>query len=239
MTDRQEDTDRRRAELALTSQDAAVGVVSAVVGAALGPAGVVAAAFIGPYAVLAARRLRELQSRVADAGLQEAEIIERVSENEALAHLVASVARGTVESDSAAKRALLARAAVRALRDDAAVDVEGRFVRTAVEVDTTDVRVLAIIGEHGHAAAEVDGADDRIAPEAIAERWPGAADVIGAATATLSSSGLIESPATMNGVIMWRLTPYGWAFLDRLIAEGLENELHARQDESMGSDDAE
>ncbi len=60
---------------------------------------------------------------------------------------MANAVRGAVESDLRAKRLFLARAAIRPLQNDATVGVEARFVRTAAQLDTLDVRVLAIIGE--------------------------------------------------------------------------------------------
>lgn len=134
------DEDRLRNELALVSQEAAIYVVASVVGVTLGPAGVIAGAFLGPFAVHAAKRFRELTTEVSAAGLDADTIVERLDDDEVLSQLVAEVVRGTVESDSAAKRALLAHAAIHALTDDAAVDEEARFVRTAIEVDTFDIR---------------------------------------------------------------------------------------------------
>jgi hypothetical protein len=61
--------------------------------------------------------------------------------------MIAEVVRGTVESDLGAKRRLLARAAVHALKDDSAVNVEAVFVRTANALDTIDIHVLCCVAE--------------------------------------------------------------------------------------------
>jgi hypothetical protein len=220
----------RRDELALVYEEAAVAAASATIAAMFGPAGAVAAAFLGPFAVHAGRRFRELRARVDGAGLDDETIIGRLEENEALAHLVAEVVRGTVESDLAAKRALLARAAIRALQDDAVVDVEARFVRTAVEIDSADVRVLAIVGQRKSTDEKPKRPEGTQYVDEIMKRWPGGSEIVGASLASLTSAGLIEDPgpgALRHGP-QARITGYGREFLNRLLDEGLEDELVAR-----------
>ena len=130
-------------EWGIDAIDAAVSVVGAVAGSAFGSAGLIAAALVGPFARHALSRLTELRTRLNEAGFDEQALIRRLDEDEVLAQLVADVARGCVDSSLAAKRVLLARAAIRALNDGAVVDVEARLVRTAASVDTADIRVLA------------------------------------------------------------------------------------------------
>jgi hypothetical protein len=220
-----------RDELALVSQEAAIGVVTSIVGQSLGPAGAVVGAFLGPFAVHAAKRISELVARVDEVGLEKGTIVERLNENEALAQLVAEVVRATVESDLGAKRALLAQAAIRALRDDAAVDVEARVVRVAVAIDTVDVRVLAMVAEPPERPEPEDESQRRaegaMYPDELVARWPGAEEILSTATSSLIAAGLIENAGigTFGGETFWKLSPFGRRFLDRLLQEGLEDEL--------------
>jgi hypothetical protein len=219
-------------ELAVASQDAAIGVVTAVVGAVFGPAGAVVGALIGPYAKLAMDRLTRLRQRInRDTGLDEQEIVDRLDANAPLAHLVAEAVRGTVESDLAAKRDLLTKAVVRALEDDAVVDTENKFVRAANEIDTADVRVLRIIGEWWPNPKPLSQ---------VVDAWPGSAEVIEAAGASLTAAGLvwdssgqIRPPGAGSFPATVQLTTFGRAFLERLMADGLDQELAAMDNGSV------
>lgn len=171
---------------------------------------------------------RELRARVDAAGLDDETLVERLEGNEALAHMVAEVVRGTIESDLAAKRALLARAAIRGLKDDAVVDVEARVVRTAVEMDTADIRVLAIVGGPKTAEGALpERREGTVSVDEIIRRWPGGAEIVGASIASLTAAGLIEDPGVgaLRHSPQARITRYGREFLNRLLEEGLEDEL--------------
>jgi hypothetical protein len=217
----------RRDDLALVSQEAAIAAVTAVAAAELGPTAAVVGALVGPFAGLAAKRLRELVGKVEGAGIGRETIVGRLENNEALAQMIAEIVRGTVESELEAKRRLLARAAIRALRDDAIVDEEAVVVRTAGALDTVDVRVLSIIAR---LQDPDDGRHPLVEPEEVAVEWPGGAQSVDFAFATITAAGLVRgaAPSTLgagNGV---RLTKFGRVFLDRLLEEGLEEELRRR-----------
>jgi hypothetical protein len=129
--------------------------------------------------------------------------------------------RATVESDLVAKRALQAKAIVRALEDDATVDESAKFIRAADMIDTTDARVLAMI----------DGRGARSLAD-LAKHWPGAANILDSAVASLGGAGLIfdrtasmRPPGPGNFEARYDLTTFGRAFLEDLEAEGLEEEL--------------
>lgn len=204
--------------LALVSDEAAVGVVGAVAGATFGPLGAITAALLSPFAVHAARRIRELAARInEDTGLKQDEIRERLVADERLADLVACAVRAAIESDLRATRRLLARAVVEALKDDAKVDVEARFVRAAAALDTVDVRVLAVVGDWASASIPIAH---------IGEQWAEGAIVVGPAVAALVGEGLLAVPAEgsarSRNVERVRITSFGMAFLDRLRAEGEE-----------------
>jgi hypothetical protein len=218
----------RRDEWALTHLDAAAGLVGATVGATVGPLGSILAALIGPYGKRVAARLMGLRTRVAEE-VDDEELLRRLEESEPLAQMMAEVVRGTVESDLEAKRRLLARAAIHALKDDAIVDEERVFVRACNALDTLDVRVLVSIAAHGDDVMAHGGEDVRL-PFAEIERrtTPGTA---AATTSTLASVGMIESPATIGGEVLYQLTTFGRALLDRLLEEGLEDELRRRSGE--------
>jgi phage tail tape-measure protein len=236
VSDREGETHTDRDALALVNLEAAISAVGATVGAAFGPVGSILGAFIGPYAKLAIARFLELRTQIDQADLDEQELIRRLDENELLAQLVAEVVRGTVESDLASKRRVLAQAAIRALRDDAAVDEEARFIRTANEVDTFDIRVLAYLGQR----TEADASRNReltLSADQIAQRWPGAPYVAEAAVSSLKASGLAEDPVTgaLRAADSARITGYGRAFLERLLNEGLEDELRRRPESGARS----
>lgn len=241
MTRRQGDRERRD-ELALISQEAAIAAVTAVAAAELGPAGAVVGALLGPYATLAAKRLRELLRRVEEAGLDRDTIVKRLEEDEAIAQIIAEVVRGTVESDLRAKRRLLAQAAIRALEDDAVVDEETVFVRTAAAIDTVDVRVLAIVGDPPERPEPDDPSQRRpegtVFPDELIARWPGVEQLQAAPLSSLIAAGLIENAGigTMNGLTFWKPTMFGRQFLDRLLEEGLEEELDRRQSSTSSTD---
>lgn len=222
MSDNEQGKLERRDEWALADLDAAIGIVGATVGTAFGPLGSILAAFVGPYAKLAVARVMRLRTRVSEEiDLDDEELRLRLEESEPLAQMMAEVVRGTVESDLEAKRRLLARAAIRALKDDAVVDEESVFVRTANAVDTTDVRVLALIGERG---------EGWVSNEDIARASPGLARVAGASSARLLAAGLLVRPseAGLRPPSGHRLSRLGRDFLDRLLQAGLEGELRQR-----------
>jgi hypothetical protein len=205
-------------------------LLGAVAGATimLGPVGGIVAALIGPFASFAARRLEEWLGILRSAGVDEAELAQRLLEDEVLAHLVAEAVRATIESDIRAKRTLLARAVLRALEEDADVNVEARFIRTAGALDTVDVKVLAIIGE-------LTGQEKKrrtVAASVIEKQWEGVAPVIESVFSTLQATGVTEDPAPgavrSDGSV--RLTRYGQVFLGMLMDEGLAAELSAAQD---------
>jgi hypothetical protein len=235
VTDEPRDIERRDA-WAVVDLEAAVGVVTTTVGAMLGPAGAVVGALVGPYARHAATRLLELRSRVEEAGVDTETIVDRLDHNEELAQLIAEAVRATVESDLAAKRALLARAAIRALEDDAVVDIDQRIVRAAAQVDTVDVHVLAIVAEPMEERPDPERPSERRAegtvyPDELESRWSGAGEVALAAVSTLIAAGLIENAGigTMGGLTFWRTTPFGRLFLEGLREEGLDEELRRRE----------
>ncbi|MEX1046987.1 MAG: hypothetical protein WD050_06275 [Actinomycetota bacterium] len=169
-----------------------------------------------------------MSTHVEEAGFDEDAIKERLADNESIAQVVASAVRGVVESDLRSKRLLLARAVVRALQDDAAADIEARFVRTAGEIDTVDVRVLAIIG--GPQEATQSGKEVLVYLDQVTKDWPANEAVLAAAMASLSSAGLAEhpNPGAIRGTDMVRVSLYGREFLSRLQQEGLEDEIRAR-----------
>ena len=225
MTGQRRDIERRAA-LASVDLEAVIAVVTTTVGAMFGPVGAIAGAFVGPYAKHAATRLIELRSRVEEAGVDSETLVGRLDENEALAHLIAEVVRGTVDSDLAAKRALLARAAIRALENDSVVDIEQRIVRTANQVDTVDIRLLALLCKPTPERRE----SASVTAEELVSRWPGVADVVSGTTSSLIAAGLIKtgSPGTLRPRMSWKPTSYGRLFLERLQSEGLDDELLAR-----------
>ena len=213
--------------------------MSATVGAAFGPLGAILGAGVSSYAKFAIRRFLELRTRIDGAGLEEQEIIERLDENETLAQMIAEVIRGTVESDLEAQRRLLADAAIQALQDDAVVDEENVFVQAAAAISTVDVRVLAIIGDPPPERAAPNDPTQRrpegtVYPAELVERWPGVEQLQAAPLSRLIAAGLIENAGigTLGNSPFWRLTTIGRAFLDRLLAEGLQEELSRRQSAS-------
>lgn len=197
----------------------AIEIVSAMAGAALGPAGVVAAALVGPFAVHAVDRLNEMHERVYSTGLVAKQVAARLQEDGTLAHLVAEATRAVIESDLPAKRALLARAVVRALQDDAEVDVEQGLVRAAAAVSTVDVRVLARL--HGEQTLEGENLGSGTTPDDLATAWPGVRNVIDASAATLIASGL--AVGTLEYSPHWRRTLFGERFLEALRDEGFSS----------------
>ena len=231
-------TDRERAlrrdALALTTQAAAIGVAGVVAGTAFGPAGGVIAAFVGPYATFAFKRLRELSVAVEDAGFDEDSVSARLSSDETLAQLTAKAAQGVVESDLAAKRKLLARAVIRALGDDADVDAEARLIRTVGDIDTVDVRVLALLADPPDRPPPADETKRRpegvTFPDELFARWPGLGVVASSAISTLIAAGLVENAGigTFGGLTFWKLTSFGDAVLEGLREGGLDDELRSR-----------
>jgi hypothetical protein len=220
------DIERERA-WAIADFDAAVSVVGATIGAVFGPLGAILGAGVGSYAKFAVKRFVELRARIDEAGLDEAQIIERLEENEPLAQMIAEVVRGTVETDLEAKRRLLAAAAIRALEDDAVVDEEATVVRTANAIDTTDVRVLAIIGEQSSRG--------NVFVFQIVAAWPGARFGLTPALSSLESAGLVKSIPMIDTEseeidvdASWTITGYGKQLLERLFGEGLEDDLRRR-----------
>jgi hypothetical protein len=201
--------------------------VTAVAAAELGPAGAVLAGLLGPYAALAGKRLRGLIGTVEEAGFDRERIVESLEGNEALAQMIAEVVRGTVESDLEAKRRLLARAAIRALEDDAVVDEVTIYVRTANAVDAIDLKVLSRLGQpRSRGKGPVTGGYVR-------HMWPDIAEIFGPAISSLESAGLVVTmPETETDAdtgdeieLTWEVTPWGRRFLDRLREEGLEAEV--------------
>jgi len=213
----------RRDEFALADLDAAVGIVGATVGAAFGPLGSILGGARRPYAKFAVTRFMELRTSVAtEVGLEDQELRRRIEESEPLAQMIAEVVRGTVESDLGAKRRLLARAAVHALKDDSAVNVEAVFVRTANALDTIDIHVLCCVAELQRSAP-----GKLVEPQQVIEMWPGTSAAIDAAFAALRAAGVVRGPGTQLGAsgAEVTMTAHGTAFVDRLLTEGLEDEL--------------
>lgn len=213
--------------LAVVFQEAAIAIVGTMAGIALGPTGAVAAALVGPFAVHAVKRLNEMSMQLAHAGVDAQLIDAKLASDEEIAHLVAEAVRGTVESDLASQRRLLARAVVRAVRDDAEVDVNQRIVRVASALDTVDVRVLARLPDPDENDARRNG----LSREQLGEAWPGGRLLIDAAASSLIAAGLAEDAGigTMDGLTMWRRTRFGKRFYEMLREEGLEDELDARE----------
>ncbi len=116
------------------------------------------------------------------------------------------------------------------MSDDAVVDVEGRLVRTAVAVDTADIRVLAIVGEPKTDEVGRSLPQGDISVGDIVERWSGVQPVVGSILSALGGAGLVENGAYGNTDLEnhWRVTNYGQHFLRRLLDEGLEDELAVR-----------
>jgi hypothetical protein len=215
------DDRERRDELALTTQEAAIGIVAAVASAELGPVGAVVGALLAPMANLAAKRLREFVNSVHDS-VDVDTMAKKLDDNEALAQLVAEAIRGTIESDLAAKRKLLARAAVRALTDDAAIDEEGLIVRTLNSVGTADVRLLAVLaGSNSKTMSEYQ----------IGYHAPAVRRVLAPTISALEAAGLAlyapQAPDEPADEIeaAWAVTRWGDVVLGRLRKEGLDEEL--------------
>jgi hypothetical protein len=214
--------------LANLMEDAAVGAITTSVGSMLGPEGALVAGLVGIAGTHGIRWLIEVSDRIKrETGLDVATIQARSEEDERLAVLFGEVFRATVASDNAAKRGLLAMAAARALNDDADVDAEAAYVRTASQLNTADIRVLAIIGTWDYYAQPL---------EKVGEVWPGGVSTLDSASASLTSAGLLEdpgdeiqAPAPTPRKRTVRLSAYGRDFLARLRAEGLDDDL-ARED---------
>jgi hypothetical protein len=209
--------------LALASDEAAVGVLGAVIGAStLGPEGAVVAALLGPFAVHAARRLREFMADVRFDELEIDQVAKRLFQDEQLADLVAQALHAAIESDLKAKRRLLARAVRHALADDAQVDVEAKYVRTAAVIDTTDIRVLAIVNAFTQ--------EQRMPIRHIGHVSPGVGTVGTPALAALTSAGLVSTSASASGqspsTKLVRISDFGSEFMARLITEGLWDEMN-------------
>jgi hypothetical protein len=216
---------------ALADLESAVAVIQGVVGIAFGPIGVVLAALLGPQAKHAIAWLTELRSDIGATGLSEEELVDRLDSDPRLAQLVANIVRGTVESDSVARRKLLARSAVRALEDGAKVTEEAIFVRAANGIDAVDVRALVIVADPPPRsptwpAYRVEGF---VYLEELEARWSGEPTIVWVSTSRLEAQGLIERGGVGGGGYgsgppHWRITPFGRFMLDRLIAEGLDAE---------------
>jgi hypothetical protein len=209
-------------------EDLTVAAITTSVGSMVGPEGALVASLIGTAGTFGIRWLLEVSDRIArETGVDEATLNARFEQDERLAVLIGEVFRATVTSEMAAKRGLLARAVVRALEDDAQVDVEGAYVRTASQLNTADVRVLRIIGTWEYYAQPLEN---------VAQKWPGGAEILDTANASLTSAGLIEDPGermqapgpTVRQRTV-RLSSYGREFLKRLLEEGLDDDL-ARAD---------
>jgi len=215
-----------RTELARLYQEMAVAGASATLGEMYGPAATIAGAVATPLVLHAAKRLREFFERLSNAGVVADEIEARLAEDEALAQVVAEAIRGTVEAELEAKRRLLARAAIHALKDDSAVDVEAVFVRSANALDTIDIYVLSLVAELQRLAP-----GKLVQPQQVIEKWPGTAAAIDGAFAALTAAGVVRGPGTQLGAsgAEVTMTAHGEAFLDRLLKEGLEDELARRR----------
>lgn len=208
-------------------EDAALTTVTTSVGSMLGPEGALVASLVGVVGTAGIRWLLEVSERITrETGLDEATLNDHIERDERLAVLIGDVLRATFTSDLAAKRGLLARAAVRALQDDAVVDVEAAYVRTASQLNTADVRALVIIGTWEYDARPFRN---------VAEAWPGGAEILDAASASLTAAGLIEdpgdriqTPAPGRRDTTVRVSSYGRDFLNRLLQEGLDEELRRR-----------
>ncbi len=113
-----------------------------------------------------------------------------------------------------------------------------RDVQAAAAISMVDVRVLAIIGDPPPERAAPNDPTQRrpegtVYPELV-ERWPGVEQLQAAPLSRLIAAGLIENSGigTLGNSPFWRLTTFGRAFLDRLLAEGLQEELSRRQSAS-------
>jgi hypothetical protein len=92
--------------------------------------------------------------------------------------------------------------------------------------------VLAYLGER----TETDASRNReptVSVEQIAQRLPGAPYLAAVAVSSLKSAGLAEdpSPGAIRAGDNARITGYGRTFLERLLQEGLEDELRHRQED--------
>lgn len=218
---------RRRDELASRSHESAIAVVQVVVGSLLPGVGTVMAAAVAPFAKFAAERLRDLATEWEAAGVDEEVVEERLQDDEARARLVADVVRGTLESDLAAKRKLLAHAAVRVFKDlTVDVDAEQRLVRAANMLDTFDVRVLALAGHPPDRGPDTEYAGT-LQPEDFDDMWAGSREFATASASTLMAAGLIERLQGFGDPPGWRITEFGRRLLEALEAEGLEEELRS------------
>ena len=126
----------------------------------------------------------------------------------------------------AAKRRLLSRAAVRALKDDAVVDVEARLVRTLNALDTLDVRALVVVASVDRASSTRPGT---IYVDDVSRQIRANPPVTMAVLAELQGLGLVDDPsvgALRPDASVW-ITPYGDDVVRMLREEGLDDELGA------------
>ena len=130
--------------------------------------------------------------------------------------------------------------ACRRVRFPSASAIENElFVQAAAAISTVDVRVLAIIGDPPPERAAPNDPPQRrpegtVYPDELVEPWPGVEQLQAAPLSRLIAAGLIENAGigTLGNSPFLRLTTFGRAFLDRLLAEGLQEELSRRQSAS-------
>jgi hypothetical protein len=112
------------------------------------------------------------------------------------------------------------------LKDVAVIDVEARFIRAAADIDTADIRLLALIKDLRKRKEDAEGQYTLVTNAEIVEAWPEVGPAMSALTASLSSVGLILSNVTYDASTpnYWIISEFGIEFLDRLRSAGLEEE---------------
>jgi hypothetical protein len=151
-----------------------------------------------------ARALEEL------AGLTPEELRRTVEDNPVIAQMVDLAWEEAARTGSEAKRRLLAKVVVAAMRGgaDAEVDAYQFLLRTVMDLDPAHVTLLVAIGQ-GSTTEDL-----------LQARWPNAYDLLAPAVSILERAGLVERPRQLMGgpARWWGLTAYGHRFFEFLEA---------------------
>jgi hypothetical protein len=151
-----------------------------------------------------ARVLEEL------ADLTPEELRRTVEDNPVIAQMVDLAWDEAARTASAAKRRLLAKVVVAAMRGDADAEVDAYqfLLRTVMDLDPAHVTLLVAIGQ----GSTTEGL--------LQARWPNASDLLAPAMSILERAGLVERPRQLMGgpARWWDLTAYGHRFFEFLEA---------------------